>query len=443
MIDLYITPKCLRLFPFPSLRLFTPRYEPTMASNLNAEFADNASSDAVIPSGSANNAVLRLLDLPPELVARITSFVNDEVLIMLRLACKTLEAITFERFVTEHFETVYCWILDNTDFRRLHDILQHSPRLSSRIRQIVLTADVLKGRPLSTVHCVCDYDEHVGRSRIWSKSSLYFGKECPANLKTITVSRILRDLQRLPQPISVVVDLVVHGHTGILFSGIRSCCAPEHTMLFSLATLRMKVHNLKVDEYAFEDSDDLLAHDRVNIVACMSTLRVFEFVGNIPHDQMPIYEEILRCAPQLRSLALNTSIDMESEIHLKGLDSELLVAKNISALATLRITRASMVEHCLIEALQHCRTTLTHLTMLHVALSTSDEGWVRVAQTLLAMPKLVFVELQIIAAGSQTSTNFFVPHENGCQESHTYEGRERVVEGLQGLLKPHWPCKGE
>lgn len=411
-----------------------------MSSDLNAEFVDDAISGAVVPSDSTENEMLGLLDLPPELVARIASFVNDEVLITLRLACKTLEAITFERFATEHCETVYCWIVENTDFRRLRDILQHSPRLSSRIRRITFTADVLKGRPLSTLYCMCDDDEHVGRSRIWSKRSLYFSRKCHANLKTITVSRIIRDLQRLPQHISVVVDLAIHGNTGGSFRGLRNCCAPEHTMLFSLATLRMGVHSLKVDEHAFDDSDDLLAYDRAEIVACMSTLRAFEFVGNIPHDQMSIYEEILRGAPQLRNLTLNTSIDMESEIYLTRIDSELFLANNISALTNLRITRAMMVAENLIQALQHCRTTLSHLTMRHVALLVSDEGWLRVAQILLAMPKLVFVELQMIPAGSYTSGLFFAPHADGCQESHIFEGRERVVEGMQGLLKSHWPC---
>jgi hypothetical protein len=48
--------------------------------------------EAAVLSISTDNDTFRLLELPPELVARTTSFV-----IATRLACKALEAITFER----------------------------------------------------------------------------------------------------------------------------------------------------------------------------------------------------------------------------------------------------------------------------------------------------------------------------------------------------------
>lgn len=185
------------------------------------------------------------------------------------------------------------------------------------------------------------------------------------------------------------------------------------------------------------DSDDLLTHNRATIMDSMSTLKTFEFIGEMPHDQIPIYEEIIRGAPQLGNLALDIAIHLESEIYLRRLDLEFFLVNKISALSNLRITRAVMVEGSLIQALQHCRTTLTHLTMRHVALAMSDEGWLHVAQILLAMPKLVFVELQMIPTWGSTSTLFFVPHADGCQESHIFGGRERVLEGMQGLLTSH------
>jgi hypothetical protein len=123
--------------------------------------------EAAVLSISTDNDTFRLLDLPPELVARTTSFVNSEGVIATRLACKALEAITFERFAIENFEHMYCWIRTNQDFDRLKDILGLSPRLSSKIRQLTLTADVLRGRPIGTL-------QHVRMSYMDDKTSKYW-----------------------------------------------------------------------------------------------------------------------------------------------------------------------------------------------------------------------------------------------------------------------------
>lgn len=55
-----------------------------------------------------SNDQSRFLNLPPELVARVTSFVNSETLVPVRLTCKVLETFAFDRFATENFEHIYC-----------------------------------------------------------------------------------------------------------------------------------------------------------------------------------------------------------------------------------------------------------------------------------------------------------------------------------------------
>lgn len=116
----------------------------------------NANTDGAIPSAiapSIDNSS-RFLSLPPELVARVTSFVNNEALIPVRLTFEVLEVFTFNRFATENFEHIYCWVHTIGDFVRLKNILQQSPRLGNRIRQLTLTTDVLRGAPLDTVNFV-------------------------------------------------------------------------------------------------------------------------------------------------------------------------------------------------------------------------------------------------------------------------------------------------
>jgi hypothetical protein len=184
-------------------------------------------------TSSTSDEPFRLLDLPPKLVARTTGFVNSEGLISTRLACKALEAITFERFAAESFEHIYCWIQSNQDFDRLKNIIRLSPRLSSRIRQLTLTGDALRERPLSTITHVCDDDLRVDRSRYWTMVTIYFQvKEC---VRAMNVLRTLQDIKNLPQQVLVAIDLAIYSHSEISREPSPPCCSPEQVALFSLA----------------------------------------------------------------------------------------------------------------------------------------------------------------------------------------------------------------
>lgn len=111
---------------------------------------DATTDGSTLPSNDQS----KLLNLPPELVARATSFVSSETLISVRLTCKALDGITFDRFATENFGHVHCWVATVDDFKRLRDILHESPRLSSMIRQLTLTTDGLRDLPRNAMNCV-------------------------------------------------------------------------------------------------------------------------------------------------------------------------------------------------------------------------------------------------------------------------------------------------
>jgi hypothetical protein len=177
---MYYTPKSIHktrqmlpsLFPLYQLRTSSTTHATAMGTALScftrakptiptdqvhvstAVPTDQASLSIALPATPTTDEPFRLLDLQPELVGRVASFVNGEALIAVRLTCKALETITFDRFAAENFGHVYCWIATGHDFRRLKDIIRQSPRLSSRIRQLTLTTDVLRGRPRSVISYV-------------------------------------------------------------------------------------------------------------------------------------------------------------------------------------------------------------------------------------------------------------------------------------------------
>jgi hypothetical protein len=65
----------------------------------------------------------RLLDLPIGLLHRILSLLHTESLTSVRRTCRTLDAVTFDRFADERCAHIYCWIFTPDALERLKDIL--------------------------------------------------------------------------------------------------------------------------------------------------------------------------------------------------------------------------------------------------------------------------------------------------------------------------------
>jgi len=83
-----------------------------------------------------------LLALPMELIQRITIQFDDDddAIFSTRLACKTLEAATFDRFADRFFKHHHYCIYYKRSLLRLQDLLESSSRLTTRIRHITFTS---------------------------------------------------------------------------------------------------------------------------------------------------------------------------------------------------------------------------------------------------------------------------------------------------------------
>lgn len=379
-----------------------------------------------------NRAPFRLLDLPIELVDRITSYINSEALITVRRTCKALDAITFDRFATENFERVYCWIPTNTDFARLKDTLQRSPRLRGRIRHLKFTTDVLRDRRMGTANALPEnWNTNEDARYISTRRHHYGGESC---VGVLSVVRILRDISRLPQNVSVGLNLAcpLSGYFGHRF---ESPGQVHHIILFCVAMARTKLLTLQIDKCAFENSDDLLAYNRADLMASMSGLMTFEFKGDMPHRQMHIYREILESAPELHNLAFDGGAYQHGWVSLTPLAAELLLANRLSILRGLKITSAILDEQIIIHALKLCQKSLTHLVLRQVALAEGNDGWEYVIEAMLAMPELLYVELRLISTDHAVPRSAYrVDDDAEMLKTDIFEGRELVTEGLQSLL---------
>lgn len=106
----------------------------------------------------------RLLALPMELLEQISDCVTEESLPMLRLACKTLEAATLNRFTTVFLQERRFHVHDETRWLLLNNLL--STRFAKEMREITLTTDELEGKPYSMLQLApkksIDKDDLVG-----------------------------------------------------------------------------------------------------------------------------------------------------------------------------------------------------------------------------------------------------------------------------------------
>lgn len=135
------------------------------------------------------------------------------------------------------------------------------------------------------------------------------------------------------------------------------------------------------------------------------------------------------------------------------LPPEVLLANILSSLEslTLRHVSLNLGEQETNHFLARCRASLTRLTLQRVALLSpayeqndddDDSGvWGRVGKLLLTMPKLEFVELQMVYARDEVAeplgywSEVVTTLEGGDPPGKRLEGRDSVVEGLRKLSR--------
>ena len=420
---------------------------PTNQANLNLSVAtptDHASGIIEVPSNSHSDDPFRLLDLPAELVGRITSFVNTEALIPVRLTCKALEAITFDRFAAENFGHIYCWVATTDDFKRLGEIVRQSPRLSSRIRQLTLSTDPLRELPRSSIAYARRESEDEDRALTHAIQHLN-GVDNPSYVDVINVLHTLKAMQRLTQDIFIAVDLYAVQawllRSGNDYSPLHTYkYLPQQMILFSLAISRLQIHSLRVDQDTFSRCGVLQAVTGADLLAPMSTLTTLD-IGRVYRENLAIHVDLLRGTLRLQNLGFNADPDDQvipsMRIYLVRLEPELLLANHLSCLVSLTSTRVVLDARSLVMARTRCRNTLTYMVLRHVSLSTNDNDLESVYQATLAMTILAFLELQWQKTGIQPYEIYDLPHDEVRPESHMCEGIKPVKQWLQELLHNH------
>lgn len=93
----------------------------------------------------------KLLNLPMELLQKVSELSSSETLITFRLTCKTLDLASFDQFAAAYFEKRTCHILSASGWSKFEKRLHDFPRLANKIQRVNLTTDILDNRSLPSL----------------------------------------------------------------------------------------------------------------------------------------------------------------------------------------------------------------------------------------------------------------------------------------------------
>lgn len=375
---------------------------------------------------------------------RALSYLDTEMLPAVRLTCKTLDSIVFDRFAETHFAHIYCCVSKPAAFHRLKDILQNSQVLRARIKHVTLTDNPFEDLPPSALHVVRGSNQPVDDNyeRVFMGYILQQESGTMTGAGLILMQRALRDLKDLPQGVSVDVDLMRNGW-------FRE--QHEHgfqSTIIALAISQTTVSSLAFDYRSLEHIDDVLVHGRADLLASMSTITSLTYIGDFwlypRRPNLAVCIEILRSMTRLRHLTFATYPPSDDGdyvgryLYILRVPQEIWAAIDFSHLASLDLSHTvlNITEQDFSRLMAQCRSTLTHVKLRRVALWTSDEAWKLVGEALLTMPELVFVELQMIRTSNDITSIWseqVTTFRDGDPPGVRLEGSDNVVKGLQKL----------
>lgn len=399
----------------------------------------------------------RILDLSTDVLTLALNSLNDESLTSVRRTCKALDRVTFDRFADHYFAHIYCWNYTTDGFERLRDIILHSSRLRDRIRRVTLTDDFFEDLAVTSLQFVPKENQSDEWAKIWSIQA-YLNTCYDSSTRHILMHRVLKDLQRLPQKVLIDVDFI--HHDAINPRSRDGYNRRTDLTLFSLITSQTKVHSLAIEEFTFELMDEILAHDRAELMACMSAIETLKFTVHFWPPLRPFFEhttslatDILRSAEQLRNLTFDVALERGKEVctryvaNLLNVPSEILQVGHYSNLKTLKLVHFAVSEDDLSRVLRQCRATLTHLNLWRVRLTSGYAGWRRIGEILLQAQLLAFLQLQIMYTSDEPYRWWKDPWSNGlpyfpCSEVKDgnppgiiLNGRDNVVFGAERLAE--------
>lgn len=393
-----------------------------------------------------------------ELLDRIAGQLEDDhdASFSTRLACKTLEAATFDRFANAFFRAREYCIFYERSLRRLQDLLASSSRLAARMRHMTFTSSFFTNVDHTQVKLALNQREtNMDAAQIAAMGA--YSKYQANRLQA----------QSLPSPalIRSVLGAFKAKCPGAKFDldlsdDTRSFMCVRVDVLEAVASLGIALDNFAIDV------DSLAAADPANLLpgllTCTSSLSEFSFSNSsididgfeaedqlFPRDRFSLLRSVLGSATALRDLALDFVRDKDLQSHMQ-FSSELVVANHHPMLQFLCLNAIAITQVTLSNALTSWAGQLKVIQLHGVYLcEVEGEGWLDVLRTFTLMPKLRDSRLYALREGiadpdyrtvdlrhlEKVQRLKYAETENEEHKYLTWNNRENVVAGLQELLE--------
>ena len=465
----FLYPIVQRLDPYntaaPShtlLRSLTTSLIPRLTQR--AMSATSSSVSAATMPTTEGDQHCHLLDLPVEMLQRITENLHaTQVLPALRLTCKALDSITFDRFA-QTFDTVRCCIFYEERWLSLQRLLGKPSRIMNRIRWVEFTTCFFEHVDFRKVPLALNHNDGVpainGNFRTYTESQAAAVQGRPINVALI--GRVLRDLKRVFPHIEISYRMSDNQSIG--FEHLRT---QRDILLTMLITTHHKIRHLSLSHSTVLALDNIMDHLRPELLHSVSKLRGFRFMpprgcdtsltrrGATSHElRVRVMYKVLQSAKDLRHLELSLDkfslLGHASTIARVALESA--VSKNIQRFV---FRSAKITEEDLLKALSRWAPKLEELELGEVCLSFVREGRSTILQLIATMPKLkhlvlwemgekrglrnsdmVSISMNHLKKGRKNTLTerTLLGRQAGDRLGRHYSGRDEVLSGLEELL---------
>jgi hypothetical protein len=359
-----------------------------------------------------------LLDLPMELLQRITVQldVDRDAILSTRLACKTLEAATFDCFAEKFFNSHQYCILYRVSLLRLYALLASSSRLMARMRKVTFTSCFFSNSNYKHVQLALNQSETDLKSAQLSAMKAYSDSQIEMLQTqflpdTELIRAVLVALKAKCPGVALILDILKNAISSI----------PVHArVLEAVAALGTPLTGLTLDPATLDSAE--LGSMQSGLSACASSLAKFCFGGfnknradaeNRPfaNRRPSLLPSMLSSANALRELTL--ILGHPRDRWVGGLTSGPLLANSYPMLQSLTLGTLAVSGRTILGALADWGGQLEKVNFRAVHLTNvNGEGWSDVLRALATLPKLNEARFCILIERRINSAPIFVDLRN-------------------------------
>jgi hypothetical protein len=422
---------------------------------------------ATMPTTEGNQHC-HLLDLPVEMLQRISNNLHrTQALPALRLTCKALDHVTFDRFA-ETVDTVKCCIFYGKRRLRLKKLLETPSRITARIRWVEFTTDFFEGRDFGKVPLALNHDDGALEDALVKTFKTYAESQATAiqgrPINVALFGRVLGDLKRVFPHIQISCRMSDNQGDGC--EHLRA----QRDILLTMFITNHEIRHLSLSHSTLLTLDNFKDHMRPELLQSVSNLFSFGFVparggetrvtqlSSTPYElRVRVMNQLLQSAPNLRHLDL--CLDKFALLGESSTIAKHALRSTVSNKIERFVLRSARVsEKVLLKALSRWAPTLMELELGEISLTFVRDGWLPILQLISTMPKLkclhlwemgekrlvtawdlVVISMDHLAEGRKSTLNVRTlrdPLGSGrcCRQ---YSGRDEVLLGLGELLAGH------